>query len=64
MKRLAMTAAIVCALAVACGPMWAQETGADKPKRERKRKVRPERKKQLLRGMHARMAKVCGLDEQ
>ncbi len=64
MKRLAMTAAILCGLGILAGPVWAQEGAAETPKPKRNRKEGPARKKVLLRGMHARMTTVCGLSEQ
>ncbi len=64
MKRLAMTAAILCGLGILAGPVWAQEGAGEPPDPKRNRKERPVKKKVLLRGMHAQMATVCGLSEQ
>ncbi|KKL67080.1 hypothetical protein LCGC14_2138570 [marine sediment metagenome] len=66
MKRLSMILAAACIMAMAAGSLPAQEgaEAAPKPRPKRQRKPRPPKKKRpLLRGMHARMAEVCGLSE-
>ncbi len=63
MKRLTWILAAVFALGTAASSLLAQEGQAAQEKPRKTRKKRAARKRPLLRGMHAQMAKVCGLSE-
>ena len=55
----------LCAVAVlAATPAFAQDEGAEKPKRQRPRREKPARDKGALRGEYAMMARECKLTEE
>ena len=66
MKRLVMSAAVLCAMAATAGLVRAQEDGADAPKPKPVKKPKaaaPEKKRSVLSGTHLQLVTVCKLSE-